>query len=107
MQYGDRPTGHLDLKLLSSNFRPMKTISVTNLEQDINRVEEWLAQGEEIELSRLGQPFARLLPIEPRPISTTTSVDFLGQLKTNWGDRVLAADDFNRLRELDREGDEG
>ncbi len=103
----ERGKAHLDKRSVLGNLPPMKTISINNLEQDINRVEEWLAQGEEIELSRRGQPFARLLPIEPRPLSTTSAVDFMDQLRANWGDRQLAADDFDRTRELDREGDEG
>ncbi len=85
----------------------MKTASVADLRNDFRRVAAWLAQGEEVEIVRRGQPFARLLPLASKARIRTAPVDFAAQLRANWGDRVFSAREFQQMRDFDRVGDEG
>ncbi len=85
----------------------MKTASVADLRNDFRRVAAWLKQGEEVEIVRRGRPFARLLPVESKGRAKANSVDFAAQLRTNWGDRVFSAREFQAMRDFDRDGDEG
>ncbi len=85
----------------------MKTASVADLRNDFRRVAAWLAQGEEVEIVRRGQPFARLLPLKSNALASAVPVDFASQLKTNWGDRVFSDREFQQMRDIDRDGDEG
>lgn len=85
----------------------MKTATVADLRNDFRRVAAWLAQGEEVEIIRRGQPFARLLPLESSARAKSQPVDFASQLKANWGDRVFSDREFQLMRDFDRDGDEG
>lgn len=85
----------------------MKTASIADLRNDFSRVAAWLAQGEEVELLRRGQPFARLLPLKSTTAAKAAPIDFASQLKANWGDRIFSGREFQQMRDFDRVGDEG
>ena len=85
----------------------MKTASVADLRNDFRRVAAWLTQGEEVEIRRRGKPFARLLPVAAPAQEPGAGIDFAAQMKAIWGDRVFGEDEFTRMRQFERDGEEG
>jgi antitoxin (DNA-binding transcriptional repressor) of toxin-antitoxin stability system len=69
----------------------MKTVSVHDLRYHFPQVEGLLRSGEEIGVTKRGQVIARLT-IEPdAELAARPPVpDFLGRMKENFGDRILA-----------------
>ena len=79
----------------------MKTLTVRDLRYDFAKVEEWLADGEEIEITKHGKPVARLsLPVE----KTAPKFDAEAhrrRLDETWGDRVFSAEEVREMREAE------
>jgi len=65
----------------------MKTVSVRDLRYDFPKVEALLKSGEEIRITKRKRVIARLTP---EPSERPEMPDFLGQMRANFGDRVLA-----------------
>jgi antitoxin (DNA-binding transcriptional repressor) of toxin-antitoxin stability system len=69
----------------------MKTVSVRDLRYDFPKVEELLRSGEEIRITKRRRVIARLTPEPlPEPASRPPLPDFLGRMRANFGDRILA-----------------
>jgi antitoxin (DNA-binding transcriptional repressor) of toxin-antitoxin stability system len=64
----------------------MKKASVRDLRYHFSEVERLLQQGEKIEITKRKQVIARLLPVRP---VLCRCPDFLGRLRTIYGDKVL------------------
>lgn len=64
---------------------PMKTATVRDLKHNMRKVTHWLSEGEEVELTRRGKPFARVVPHQqaPKPFQRP---DFRSGLREIWGD---------------------
>ncbi len=76
----------------------MKTATVRDLRYDFPRVEAWIRNGDEIELTKHGRPIARITAV-PRPARRKlVKPDFLAQLKETWGDRVFSAKEVAEMR---------
>jgi antitoxin (DNA-binding transcriptional repressor) of toxin-antitoxin stability system len=68
----------------------MKAVSVRDLRYDFPKVEEFLRAGEEIQITKRKRPIARLTPEPPpEPTNRPPLPDFLGQMRANFGDRIL------------------
>ncbi len=66
----------------------MRKASVRDLRYAFKKVERLLHQGEEVQITKRRRVIARLVPeIAPRAVETP---DFLGRLRTIYGDKVLA-----------------
>ena len=80
----------------------MQTLTVRDLRYDFAKVEAWLADGQEIEITKHGKPVALLSP--PRPGGGTPKFDpeaHMRRLKETWGDRVFSAAEVREMREAE------
>ena len=85
----------------------MKTATIRDLRYDFSRVEAWLRNGDEIEITRHGKPIARITP-PPKPgRRKLVKPDIMAQLKETWGDRIFSAKEVAEMRAADLEGEEG
>lgn len=79
----------------------MHTLTVRDLRYDFAKVEAWLADGQEIEITKHGKPVARLSP--PRP-EGTRKFDVEAHrrwMEETWGDRVFTAEEVREMREAE------
>lgn len=82
----------------------MKTATVRDLRNDFARLSAWLEDGEQVEITKGGKPFAHLVPATPRKV---VKPDILKRLKQNWGARVFSAQEVAEMRAAELEGEEG
>lgn len=77
----------------------MQTLTVRDLRYDFGKVEAWLADGQEIEITKHGKPVAHLSP--PRS-GNGPEFDVAAHrrwLEETWGDRVFTAEEVKEMRE--------
>jgi antitoxin (DNA-binding transcriptional repressor) of toxin-antitoxin stability system len=87
------------------DFSIMKTATVADLRNHFRRISAWIENGEPVAIVKRGKLFARLVPIaESGP---RERVDFRGQRKRIWGDRVFSAKEVKTMSEAEIEGEEG
>ena len=86
----------------------MKTASVRELRNDFARLSAWIENGEPVEITKGGKPFARLVPAtetgSPRKL---VKPDILKRLKKTWGDRVFSAQEVADMRAAELEAEQG
>jgi prevent-host-death family protein len=85
----------------------MKTATVRDLRNRFARVAAWIAEGEPVEITKSGKPFALLVP--PAPVKKTKLVkpDIMERLKETWGDRIFSAKEVAEMRAAELDGEEG
>ena len=59
----------------------MKTATVRDLRNGFPRVARWIEDGECVEITRSGKPFARLAPAPPPARGSAPMPDFLARLR--------------------------
>ena len=59
----------------------MKTATVRELRDAFPQVARWIEEGESVEITRSGRPFARLDPVAPEVASNVPMPNFLGRLR--------------------------
>ena len=85
----------------------MKTATVRDLRNNFSRVAAWIAEGEPVEITKSGKPFARLLPAKPQKTPHFVKPDIMARLKKTWGKRVFSAREVAAMRAAELEGEEG
>lgn len=85
----------------------MKTASVRDLRNNFARVSTWIAEGESVEITKDGKPFACLVPAAQANPKKLVKVDYMKQLKQTWGTRVFTDEEVARMRADELEGDLG
>jgi prevent-host-death family protein len=85
----------------------MKTATVRDLRNNFARVAAWIAEGEPVEITKSGKPFARLSPAITEKPRKLVKPDIMAQLKETWGDRVFSAKEVAEMRAAELEGEEG
>jgi prevent-host-death family protein len=85
----------------------MKTATVRDLRNRFPRVASWIAEGEPVEITKSGKPFARLLPAVPERPRRFKMPDIMARLKKDFGDRVYSAKEVAAMRAAELEGEEG
>ena len=85
----------------------MKTATVRDLRNNFARVAAWIAEGEAVEITKSGKPFALLSPPTPVKYPILVKPDIMAQLKETWGDRVFSAKEVAEMRAAELEGEEG
>jgi prevent-host-death family protein len=85
----------------------MKTATVRDLRNHFPRVAAWIAEGEPVEITKSGKPFARLSPAPAAKPRKLVKPDIMAQLKETWGDRVFSAKEVAEMRAAELEGEEG
>jgi antitoxin (DNA-binding transcriptional repressor) of toxin-antitoxin stability system len=66
----------------------MKTTNIRGLRHDTTTVLGWVAGGESVEIQRRGMPVAFLSP--RNPAKRIIKPDFLGRMRTAYGDKILS-----------------
>jgi len=79
----------------------MKTLTVRDLRYDFAKVEEWLANGEEIEITKHGKPVACLSPPRQEKAPVFDAELHRRWLDETWGDRVFSAEEVREMREAE------
>ncbi len=65
----------------------MKTATIRDLRNEFARVARWIEEGECVEITRSGKPFARLAPVPPDSAKASMP-DFLGRLREQFPDEI-------------------
>jgi prevent-host-death family protein len=85
----------------------MKTATVRDLRNRFPRVAAWIAEGEPVEITKSGRPFARLVPAAPPKKSKLVKPDIMARLEKVWGDRIFSTKEIEAMRAAELEGEEG
>jgi prevent-host-death family protein len=85
----------------------MKTATVRDLRNRFPRVASWLAEGEPVEITKSGKPFARLLPAVPEKPRRFKMPDIMARLNRDFGDCVFSSKEIAKMRAAELEGEEG
>ncbi len=62
----------------------MKSASIRDLRNAFPTVARWIDEGESVEITRAGKPFARLEPIKPEPSLHRIMPDFLARMRQHF-----------------------
>lgn len=84
----------------------MQTLTVRDLRYDFGKVEAWLADGEDIEITKHGKPVARLSPPGGGNVTKFDAETHRRRMKETWGDRVFTVEEVKEMREAEL-GDRG
>jgi len=74
----------------------MKTATVRDLRNHFPRVAAWIAEGKQVEITRSGKPFARLLPASPQKRRRFKMPDIMARLNEDFGPSTYDAADIGR-----------
>jgi prevent-host-death family protein len=74
----------------------MKTATVRDLRNHFPRVAAWIAEGEPVEITKSGKPFARLLPVVPVKPRRFKMPDIMARLNQDFGGANYDAADIAR-----------
>jgi prevent-host-death family protein len=85
----------------------MKTATIRDLRNHFPRVAAWIAEGEPVEITKAGKPFARLVPATPNKPRRFKMPDIMARLNKTWGERVFSAKEVAAMRAAELEGEEG
>lgn len=64
----------------------MKTATIRDLRNSFPTVAKWIEEGECVEITKSGKPFARLAPIPPETQASVEMPDFLSRMKARFPD---------------------
>jgi antitoxin (DNA-binding transcriptional repressor) of toxin-antitoxin stability system len=76
----------------------VKTATIRDLRNNFARVSAWIQQGEAVEITKGGKPFARLVAAPRGKLSKSKKPDILRRLKRTWGNRVFSAAEVASMR---------
>jgi antitoxin (DNA-binding transcriptional repressor) of toxin-antitoxin stability system len=85
----------------------MKTAAVRDLRNHFSKLEAWLAEGEQIQIQKRGDPIALLTALPGRRSKAAKKPDFAARRRAIWGDRVFSQAEVARMRAAELEGEEG
>jgi antitoxin (DNA-binding transcriptional repressor) of toxin-antitoxin stability system len=85
----------------------MKIANEADLRNDFRKIAAWISDGESVTVKMRGKSFALLTPIRGEDGPPMPKVDFAGQLKRIWGDRVFSDEEIRQMKEAEQEGQEG
>lgn len=77
----------------------MKTATIRDLRYDFAKIEGWLRNGEEIQITRHNKPVATLLKAKPAKKKARPPLpDYRARAKRIFGDRVFTAAEVEEMR---------
>ena len=85
----------------------MKTATVRDLRNRFPRVAAWISEGEAVEITKSGKPFAHLVPVGSKTRRKLVKPDVMARLRATWGDRVFSAKEVAAMRASELDGEEG
>jgi prevent-host-death family protein len=68
----------------------MRTASIRDVRHDFSRVLAWVADGEEVAITKRRETVARLLPVTRRKTTGAKMPDITRRLRKVFGDKVLS-----------------
>jgi prevent-host-death family protein len=74
----------------------MKTATVRDLRNRFPLVAAWIEEGEPVEITKAGKPFARLVPAVPERPRRFKMPDIMARLERTFGDSTYDAADMAR-----------
>jgi prevent-host-death family protein len=74
----------------------MKTATVRDLRNEFSRLSSWIEDGETVEITKNGKPFAVLSPSSLPQKAEFKMPDFMARLKEDFGDKVYDSEDLAR-----------
>jgi prevent-host-death family protein len=85
----------------------VKTATVRDLRNRFPLVAAWIEQGEPVQITKGGKPFARLVPVAPAKLRHLKKPAIMERLRRTWGDRVFSAAQVQAMRTAELEREEG
>lgn len=85
----------------------MPTATVADLRSNFRRVSALIDDGQPVEITRHGKPFARLVPDTVPKKKMVVWPDFAARRREIWGDRVFSAKEVAEMEACELEGQEG
>lgn len=85
----------------------MKRATIRDLRNRFPRVAAWIGEGEAVEITKSGKPFAHLVPVGSRRRRKLVKPDIMARLKATWGERVFSAKEVAEMRAAELDGEEG
>jgi prevent-host-death family protein len=85
----------------------VKSATVRDLRNRFPRVAAWIEQGEPVQITKAGKPFARLVPIVPAKPRRLKMPDITERLKRTWGQRKFSAGQVEAMRAAELEHEDG
>lgn len=76
----------------------MKTATIRDLRYDFAKLEAWLRNGEEIQITKHNKPVATLFKAKPVKKAHPPLPDFKARRKRIWGDRVFSVKEVEEMR---------
>jgi len=67
------------------SYLMMKTATIRDLRNHFSRVAAWIEEGESVEITRSGKPFARLVPFAPEKPRCFKMPDIQARLNQTFG----------------------
>jgi len=86
--------------MIDVSIMKTKTATVADLRNNFRRVSAWLENGESVEIIKRGRHFARLMPVATSP-SKPAKIDFTGQLRAVWGEKVFTTAEVQGMRDAE------
>ncbi len=80
----------------------MKTASVREVRHDFGRILEWVANGEEVAITKRRETVARLLPVARRKTARSKTPDIMARLRKVFGNRVISDRAMKKILEENR-----
>lgn len=80
----------------------MKTATVRDLRNHFPLVAQWIEEGESVEITRSGKPFARLAPLPATTPRVLAMPDFLARMREDFPDEMVT-DSMKSIIDYDRE----
>jgi prevent-host-death family protein len=74
----------------------MKTATIRDLRNRFPRVAAWIDNGEPVEITKSGKPFARLVPVAPEKPRRFKMPDIMARLDRTFGDKTYDAAEIAR-----------
>lgn len=75
----------------------MKTASIRDLRNAFPQVARWIEDGESVEITRSGKPFARLAPVPPAVSKRGPMPDFMARLREKFPEETVSAAEVSVL----------
>jgi antitoxin (DNA-binding transcriptional repressor) of toxin-antitoxin stability system len=79
----------------------MRTMTIRDLRYDFAKVEAYLADGQEIQITRHGKPVAVISKPRRKKSPVFDADEHRRWLDETWGDRVFTAEEVREMREAE------
>jgi antitoxin (DNA-binding transcriptional repressor) of toxin-antitoxin stability system len=88
-------------------FVHMRIVTLRDLRNHFSKLEKWLAEGEEIQIEKRGEPIALLTGLKKGVKKGCVRPDFAARRKAIWGKRTFSDAEVRSMRLDELTGEEG